>query len=136
MHDRRPAARRRSARASGSPSRPSGRATIVGGLGAGAAIVLPRARERHIDFAALQRAQPDLIVASQDADERDLSQAARGRTRTVYIAPGDSIRQVERAITQLGLLTGDARRGATARPATSRQRRHVVAAPARARAAT
>ena len=59
------------------------------------------APEVNIDFAALKRAQPDLIVASQGADERDLSRAAALTKAQVYLAPGDSIRQVERAITQL-----------------------------------
>ncbi len=77
---------------------------IVRRLGAGARIVssAPRAR---IDFEALRKARPDLIVASATADERDLSRAASLTHAAVYTAPGDSIRQVERAITQLGLLT-------------------------------
>lgn len=79
---------------------------IVGALGAGSRVVL-RAPENRIDFAALKRARPDLIVASQGADERDLSRAVALTHAQVYLAPGDSIRQVERAITQLGLLAGD-----------------------------
>jgi ABC-type Fe3+-hydroxamate transport system substrate-binding protein len=78
---------------------------IVGALGAGSRLVL-HAPENHIDFGALKRARPDLIVASQGADEHDLSRAASLTHAQVYLAPGDSIRQVERAITQLGLLTG------------------------------
>jgi cobalamin transport system substrate-binding protein len=79
---------------------------IVGALGAGSRIVV-HAPENRIDFGALKRAKPDLIVASQGADEHDLSRAGSLTHAQIYLAPGDSIRQVERAITQLGLLTGD-----------------------------
>ncbi|HEY7603348.1 MAG TPA: ABC transporter substrate-binding protein [Gaiellaceae bacterium] len=54
----------------------------------------------------LRRLKPDLIVASDTVDERALSRAAAATHAEVYSAPGDSITQVERAITQLGLLTG------------------------------
>jgi len=47
---------------------------IVDALGAGSRVVL-HAPESHIDFAALKRTKPDLIVAPQSADERDLSRA-------------------------------------------------------------
>jgi iron complex transport system substrate-binding protein len=80
---------------------------IVGALGAGSRIVV-HAPENRIDFRALKRAKPNLIVASQGTDERDLSRAGSLTHAQIYLAPGDSIRQVERAITQLGLLTGDA----------------------------
>jgi iron complex transport system substrate-binding protein len=76
---------------------------IVRGLGAGSRIV-SAAPSLAID--ALKRAKPDLIVASDDVDERDLSRVAAATHAEVYLAPGDSISQVERAITQLGLLTG------------------------------
>jgi iron complex transport system substrate-binding protein len=56
----------------------------------------------------LKRGKPDLIVTTQGADEHDLSRAGSLTHAQIYLAPGDSIRQVERAITQLGLLTGDA----------------------------
>lgn len=78
---------------------------IVRALGAGSRIVL-QAPENRIDFRALKQAKPDLILASQGADERDLSRAVALTHAKVYLAPGDSIRQVERAITQIGLLTG------------------------------
>jgi iron complex transport system substrate-binding protein len=78
---------------------------IVRSLGAGGRIVMD-APANAIDFAALRRSRPDLVVASGDVDERDLSRAASITRAIVYGAPGDSIRQVERAITQLGLLTG------------------------------
>ena len=78
---------------------------IVRSLGAGGRIVMS-APTNAIDVAALRRSRPDLIVASGDVDERDLSRAASITKAIVYSAPGDSIRQVEQAITQLGLLTG------------------------------
>ena len=84
----------------------AGGASILDGLGAGRRVVL-RDTDGNVDGRAVRRARPDLIVASPDANERDLSQAASRTRARVYTVPGDSIRQVERAITQLGLLTGD-----------------------------
>ena len=78
---------------------------ILEELGVGGRIVM-RAPAGRIDFAALRRSRPDLIVASGDANLRDLSRAASVTRAQVYTAPGDSIRQVEHAITQLGLLAG------------------------------
>ena len=80
-------------------------ASIVDGLGVGRRVVL-RETDDMIDVRAVRRARPDLIVAAPDANERDLSAAASRTRARVYTTPGDSIRQVERAITQLGLLTG------------------------------
>jgi iron complex transport system substrate-binding protein len=82
----------------------AGAASILDGLGVGRRVVL-RETDGNVDVRAVRRARPDLIVASPDANERDLSQAA-SKTARVYTTPGDSIRQVERAITQLGLQTG------------------------------
>jgi ABC-type Fe3+-hydroxamate transport system substrate-binding protein len=79
--------------------------TILKQLGAGHRIVM-RAPAGRIDFTALRRSHPDLIVASGDADLRDLSHAASVTHAQVYTAPGDSIHQVEQGITQLGLLAG------------------------------
>jgi ABC-type Fe3+-hydroxamate transport system substrate-binding protein len=78
---------------------------ILEELGVGGRIVM-RAPADRIDFAALRRSHPDLIVASGDAALRDLSRAASVTRAQVYTAPGDSIHQVEHAITQLGLLAG------------------------------
>jgi iron complex transport system substrate-binding protein len=97
---------------------------IVRALGAGSRIVA-RTGEVRINFKALRQARPDLIVASADASERDLSRAAALTHAQVYTAPGDSIRQVERAITQLGLLTGTPVR-ARALVRRIEQRRHEV----------
>jgi len=78
---------------------------IVRALGIGNRIVVVDP-PNSIDFPGLKRARPDLVVASDDVTERDLSRAATLTGANVYTAPGDSLRQVERAITQLGLLTG------------------------------
>jgi ABC-type Fe3+-hydroxamate transport system substrate-binding protein len=76
---------------------------IISRLGVGSRIV---ATAPSVAVDVLRRAKPDLIVAADSVDERDLSRAAAATHAQVYLAPGDSIRQVERAITQLGLLTG------------------------------
>jgi iron complex transport system substrate-binding protein len=78
-------------------------ASIIRALGAGDRVVAAAAE--RIDVTTLRRAHPDLIVASDTASERDLSRAASLTHAKVYVAPGGSIEQVERAITQLGLLT-------------------------------
>jgi iron complex transport system substrate-binding protein len=77
---------------------------IVRALGAGSRIVGPPPAGR-IDFTSLRRSQPDLIVTTEDTNERDLSRAASLTHADVYAVPGDSIRRVEQGITQLGLLT-------------------------------
>ena len=74
-------------------------ASILDGLGVGRRVVL-RETDDTIDVRAVRRARPDLIVAAPDANERDLSAAASRTRARVYTTPGDSIRQVERAITQ------------------------------------
>jgi iron complex transport system substrate-binding protein len=78
---------------------------ILRGLGVGRRIVVG-APVNRIDFARLRRARPDLVVASEAVDLRDLSRVAAVTHAQVYTAPGDSIHQVEHAITQLGLLAG------------------------------
>jgi iron complex transport system substrate-binding protein len=80
----------------------------------------------------LRQLKPDLIVASDTVDERDLSRAAAATHAEIYSAPGDSIRQVERAITQLGLLTGTPVRARTLVRTIERKRRAVDTALARA----
>ncbi len=55
----------------------------------------------------LRRMRPDLIVASSSSDEVQLSRAAAQTHAPVYIAPGDSLREVEQAITELGLMTDE-----------------------------
>jgi cobalamin transport system substrate-binding protein len=98
---------------------------IVRGLGAGQWIVAT-AGSAGVD--ALRRGKPDLIVASDTVNERDLSRLAAAARAQVYLAPGDSIRQVERAITQLGLLTGTPVRARTLVGTIERKRQAVDAA--------
>ncbi|HZO63079.1 MAG TPA: ABC transporter substrate-binding protein [Gaiellaceae bacterium] len=80
----------------------------------------------------LRRRKPDLIVASDTLNEQELSRAAAATHAEVYTAPGDSIRQIERAITQLGLLAGKPVRARTLVRAIEQKRRAVDAALARA----
>lgn len=80
---------------------------ILQALGAGDRIAgTPLDAVGQIKFGQLKRLKPDLVIALQGTDERDLSRAGDVTGAPVYTAPGDSIRQVERTITQLGLLTG------------------------------
>lgn len=96
---------------------------ILRGLGTGRRIVAtPPATA-----ASLRRARPDLIVASADSNQQNLDTVASATHAQVYEAPGDSIRQVERAITQLGLLTGEPVRARELVRAIE-TKRHAVAA--------
>jgi iron complex transport system substrate-binding protein len=58
----------------------------------------------RIRIQPLRRARPDLIVASPFTDAVNLAQARRAAPAPVYFAPENSIRDVERAATELGLL--------------------------------
>jgi len=98
---------------------------LIRGLGVGGRIV---ATSPSAAVNVLRRARPDLIVASDSVDERDLSRAAAATHAEVYLAPGDSIRQVERAITQLGLLTGTPVRARALVRSIEQKRRTVDAA--------
>jgi iron complex transport system substrate-binding protein len=60
-----------------------------------------------IDIPALKRLRPDLIVAPPSADDVQLSRAAAVARAPVYVAPGNSLREVEQAITELGLITAE-----------------------------
>ncbi len=80
---------------------------LVRALGAGDRIVAASPRTGAIPLARLRRVKPDLLVASETTDELTLDRAASATRAAVYVAPGDSIRDVERAITQLGLLVDE-----------------------------
>ena len=85
--------------------RPRRGASILDGLGVGRRIVL-RDTDGNVDVRAVRRAaRPDRRLAGRER-ARPVPGGFEDRAR-VYTVPGDSIRQVERAITQLGLLTGD-----------------------------
>src|SRR6185312_11837700 len=77
---------------------------------------------------ALKRVRPDLIVGSSESDSGDLSRAAKATGATVYVTPDSKIGQVERAIDDLGLLTGH---GFEAREDVARIQRQQKAISAR-----
>ncbi|MGB2875870.1 MAG: ABC transporter substrate-binding protein [Gaiellaceae bacterium] len=56
--------------------------------------------------AQIRRARPDLIVASSETDPLDLTRASSATHAAVYVEPDRSLRDVERAIDEIGLLTG------------------------------
>lgn len=56
----------------------------------------------------VRRLRPDLIVGSSESDAADLDRSARAAKAPLYIVPDNSYRDVERAIDDLGLLTGRA----------------------------
>ena len=69
-------------------------------------IGLPIEPNGAITVTRLVRLHPDLIVATSSADEVQLSRAAAAAGVPVYVAPGDSLREVEQMITELGLIAG------------------------------
>lgn len=77
---------------------------------------------------ALARLRPDLIVASSSADPLDLARAGRETKAAVYQIPEESVKDLERGITQLALLTGHAVTGRTLVRANRRAERQVEAA--------
>jgi len=81
---------------------------ILRALGAGRRVVgMPVDRSGAIELRKLERLRPDLIVADSQASEVPLSRAEEATHAPVYLAPGDSIREVEQAITALGLLADE-----------------------------
>lgn len=68
----------------------------------------------------LRRQKPDLIVAPSSAGDVELSHAAAATHAPVYVAPGDSLREVEQGMLELGLLTGT--------PVTARRLVHRIEA--------
>ena len=78
---------------------------ILNGLGVGSRIVF-HAPGNTIDFVALRHAHPDLVVASDATDAPHAVTRGGRNARAGLHRPGESIHQVEQAITQLGLLTG------------------------------
>jgi iron complex transport system substrate-binding protein len=101
---------------------------LVRSLGAGPRLV---AVTPSVAVGFLRRKKPDLIVATDTVDEQALSRAAAATHAAVYSAPGDSIRQVERGITQLGLLTGTPVRARELVRTIERKRRTIDRALAR-----
>jgi ABC-type Fe3+-hydroxamate transport system substrate-binding protein len=56
--------------------------------------------------AQIRKARPDLILASANADPLDLARASSATHAAVYVTPQSSLGDVERAIGDVGLLTG------------------------------
>ena len=97
---------------------------LAGGPGtAGERILDPNG---HIIFERLQALRPDLLVASGTTDPIDLRRAVRATGSQVYVAPGNSIEDVERAVNELALLTGNPLAGRRIVGAIEARRRSVA----------
>lgn len=68
---------------------------------------------------------PELVVAPSTADERSLSQAAASGA-PVYVTPDTSITEIERAITQLGLIVAEPSAARRLVRDIEQRRRHVA----------
>jgi ABC-type Fe3+-hydroxamate transport system substrate-binding protein len=80
---------------------------VLDALGARRRVVgLPVEPNGTINVTRLVRLHPDLIVAPSSADEVQLSRASAAAHVPVYVAPGNSLREVEQTITELGLIAG------------------------------
>jgi ABC-type Fe3+-hydroxamate transport system substrate-binding protein len=78
-----------------------GAEAILEAIGAGDRVI-----GSSVDVADLPGLRPDLVVAPSDTDEKTLSQAdAAGAP--VYVTPDRSVTEIERAITQLGLIVAE-----------------------------
>ncbi|PWU24997.1 MAG: hypothetical protein C5B48_03555 [Candidatus Rokuibacteriota bacterium] len=76
-------------------------------LGARRRVVgMPLLPNGSIQIDRLAHLHPDLIVAPASTDDVQLSRAAAATHAGVYVAPQDSIPEVEQAITELGLISG------------------------------
>lgn len=70
------------------------------------------------------RPEADLVVAWSSSDVAGVERAARGRP--VYLGPDESVRKVERAIVELGLLVGEPLRARELVAAIERRRLEVT----------
>jgi ABC-type Fe3+-hydroxamate transport system substrate-binding protein len=78
-----------------------GAEAILEAIGAGDRVV-----GSSVDVADVPDLHPDLVVAPSDTDEKTLSQAdAAGAP--VYVTPDRSVTEIERAVTQLGLIVAE-----------------------------
>ncbi len=75
----------------------------------------------------IRRARPDLIIASGDADPLDLARARSTTHAAVYVEPDSSLDEIERAIADIGLLTGRPVAGRKVSAAIERARQRVAA---------
>ena len=103
-----------------------GSAELVAALGAGDRLVgipvdaqVPRSngmervvgRTGEIDVESVVALKPDLVVATQTADQLDVAHIQRSTNAPVYIQPAASLRNVEQGAVDLGFLVGEAARG-------------------------
>jgi iron complex transport system substrate-binding protein len=65
-------------------------------------------RTGTIDVDAVTSLKPDLIVATQTADQLDVARIQRATDAAVYIQPASSLRNVEQGAVDLGFLVGAA----------------------------
>lgn len=65
-------------------------------------------RTGTIDVDGVTRLKPDLIVATQTADQLDVARIQRATDAAVYIQPAASLRNVEQGAVDLGFLVGAA----------------------------
>ncbi|HEX5470123.1 MAG TPA: ABC transporter substrate-binding protein [Gaiellaceae bacterium] len=102
-----------------------GSAELLGALGAGEEVVgIPAGTKRpegskarrivsrtgNIDVDGTVELDPDLVVATQTADQLDVARIERLADAAVYVQPAASLRNVEQAAVDLGFLVGEAAR--------------------------
>lgn len=116
-----------------------GSAQLLAALGVGERLVgIPAATKRpdgskarkivsstgNIDVDGAVELDPDLVVATQTADQLDVARIERLADAAVYVQPAASLRNVEQAAVDLGFLVGEAAR---ARQLVARIQHHVAA---------
>jgi cobalamin transport system substrate-binding protein len=67
---------------------------------------IPLDSEGRLRVSALRQLHADIVIAPSNSSQRTLSEAAAASNAPVYVTPDTSIREVERAITDLGVITG------------------------------
>jgi iron complex transport system substrate-binding protein len=65
----------------------------------------------EIDVDQTTALKPDLVIATQNADQLDVARIQRESDAAVYIQPAASIRNVEQGAVDIGFLVGEAARG-------------------------
>jgi len=77
--------------------------------------------------AAIRKAKPDLIIASEDTDPLDLARARTATGADVYVEPSSSLDDVVDAIGDIGLLTDTPVRARRLTASIERQRARIAA---------
>jgi cobalamin transport system substrate-binding protein len=67
---------------------------------------IPLDNQGRLRISALSRLHADVVVAPSNSSQKTLSEAAVASGAPVYVTPDTSVREVERAITDLGVITG------------------------------